>query len=106
MIQDQFKKGEHGKEDLKDKLDNSLIKVNTLERNLSEANEVINRNDRGASRMSEMTHTFGLRSGLGFLDTPLSNSENIIPGNIKFVKSGFGSAPESSSSKSGDNGKR
>ena len=88
MIQDQFIKGEHERQELSGKHGDALAKIDILEKNLNESNEVIKCNDCGASRISQMTRTFRQRSRLGFLDIPTSSkSEKTTSGDIKFVKS-------------------
>ena len=67
-----------------------MTKIETLEKQLSESNEIVKRS-KCAEHITQMTPMFRKRSGLGFLDEsstqpPLENSKGK---EIVFVKTGF-----------------
>ena len=88
MLKKQFVIVKNECENLVKELNDSLTTREELEKSLSEANDVIKRNDCGADHISQMTQTFRNRSGLGFLDAssskPIPNKSTSKP--IIFVK--------------------
>ncbi|XP_058185795.1 uncharacterized protein LOC131303019 [Rhododendron vialii] len=74
----------------------SKERVKVLEHDLKEASEAIKRNNCGASRIVELTHTFKNRSGLGFIYPPSVAAKISEKPNkeIKFVKSVSSTIPK------------
>ena len=69
----QFKKSDEECKVALDKLYTSLSKIENLEKQLHESNEIVKRS-KCAEHITQMTPMFRKRSGLGFLDEPTSQS--------------------------------
>ena len=79
MLRQQFVIVQKESENRENLLNESLSRIEILEKNLSESNEIIKSNDCGANRISQLTQTFRNKSGLGFLDTPVLNEKSDKP---------------------------
>lgn len=88
-LENKFAKIEREHVDALKALEGSKDRIFELERDLREATEAIKRNECGATRIAEMTHTFRNRSGLGFVDPPslTPKANEFTKREIKFVKS-------------------